>query len=85
MVGWGARGATAEVTALAEKLKAPVMQSLKGKAVLAEDHPHWAGGIGLLGTKGGVAASEHCDVLVLLGTDFPYRQFYPEGKDHHPG
>ncbi|MEE2907766.1 MAG: thiamine pyrophosphate-dependent enzyme [Planctomycetota bacterium] len=80
MVGWGARGATAEITALAEKLKAPVMQSLKGKAVLSEDHPHWAGGIGLLGTKGGVAASEHCDVLVLLGTDFPYRQFYPKGK-----
>jgi pyruvate dehydrogenase (quinone) len=78
MVGWGARGATKEVLALAEKLQAPVVHSLKGKAVLDQDNPFWAGGLGLLGTTGGVEAVSHCDTLVLLGTDYPYRQFLPK-------
>jgi pyruvate dehydrogenase (quinone) len=78
MVGWGARGATKEVLAMAEKLQAPVAHSLKGKAVLDQDNPFWAGGLGLLGTTGGVEAVSHCDTLVLLGTDYPYRQFLPK-------
>lgn len=78
LVGWGSKGSTNEVIAMAEKLQAPVVHSLKGKAVLDQDHPHWAGGIGLLGTTGGVEAIEHCDTLVLLGTDYPYRQFLPD-------
>ena len=78
MVGWGARGATKEVLAMAEKLQAPVVHSLKGKAVLDQDNPFWAGGLGLLGTTGGVEAVSHCDTLVLLGTDYPYRQFLPK-------
>ncbi|MBI70032.1 MAG: pyruvate oxidase [Phycisphaerae bacterium] len=79
MIGWGARGATKEVCAFASKLNAPIVHSLKGKSVLPQDHPHWAGGLGLLGTTGGVHAVDHCDVLVLLGTDYPYRQFLPHG------
>jgi len=78
MVGWGARGATKEVLAMAEKLQAPVVHSLKGKAVLDQDNPFWAGGLGLLGTTGGVEAVSHCDTLLLLGTDYPYRQFLPK-------
>ena len=78
MVGWGARGATKEVLAMAKKLQAPVVHSLKGKAVLDQDNPFWAGGLGLLGTTGGVEAVSHCDTLVLLGTDYPYRQFLPK-------
>jgi pyruvate dehydrogenase (quinone) len=78
MVGWGARGATAEVLALAEKLQAPVVHSLKGKAVLNQDNEYWAGGLGLLGTTGGVEAVSNCETLLLLGTDYPYRQFLPD-------
>jgi pyruvate dehydrogenase (quinone) len=78
LVGWGSRGSTKEVIEVAEKLQAPIVHTLKGKAVLNQNHLHWAGGIGLLGTTGGVEAVEHCDVLVLLGTDYPYRQFLPE-------
>ena len=78
LVGWGSRGSTKEVIEVAEKLHAPIVHTLKGKAVLDQDHPYWAGGIGLLGTTGGVQAVEHCDVLLLLGTDYPYRQFLPD-------
>ncbi|MBC8201018.1 MAG: pyruvate oxidase [Planctomycetes bacterium] len=78
LVGWGARGSTKEVLELAEKLQAPVVHSLKGKAVINQDNPYWAGGIGLLGTTGGVEAVRHCETLVLLGTDYPYRQFLPD-------
>jgi len=78
MVGWGARGATQEVLALAEKLQAPVVHSLKGKAVLDQDNEYWAGGLGLLGTTGGVEAVRNCETLLLLGTDYPYRQFLPD-------
>ena len=77
MVGWGARGSTKEVLELADKLQAPVVHSLKGKAVLPQDNPFWAGGIGLLGTTGGVEAVGNCQTLLLLGTDYPYRQFLP--------
>jgi pyruvate dehydrogenase (quinone) len=78
MVGWGARGSTKEVLELAEKLQAPVVHSLKGKAVINQDNPYWAGGIGLLGTTGGVEAVGNCETLLLLGTDYPYRQFLPD-------
>lgn len=80
LVGWGARGATTEIVKLAEKLKAPIIHSLKGKAVIDNNHDHWAGGIGMLGSPCGVHAMHDCDVLLMLGTDFPYRQFYPKGK-----
>ncbi len=79
-IGWGARGSTHEIKTLATKLKAPVVHALKGKAVLDESDPYWVGGTGFVGNKGGVHALESCDVLLMLGTDFPYRQFYPEGK-----
>jgi len=80
LIGWGCRGATKEVLALAKILNAPIVHSLKGKAVIANDNPYWCGGIGMLGSTCGMQAMEHCDVLVMLGTDFPYRQFYPKGK-----
>jgi pyruvate dehydrogenase (quinone) len=80
LIGWGTRGATPEVMSLAETLQAPVAHSLKGKMVLADNHPHYAGGIGMLGSTCGLEALDSCDVLVMLGTDFPYRQFYPKNK-----
>lgn len=81
MVGWGARAATEAVLNVAEKLKAPITHTLKGKAVIAQDHPYWAGGIGMLGSTSGMHALESSDVILMLGTDFPYRQFYPKGKE----
>ena len=65
MVGWGARGSTKEVLAVAEKLQAPVVHSLKGKAVLDQDNPFWAGGLGLLGTTGGVEAIKNCETTFI--------------------
>ena len=79
-VGWGARGATTEIKMLAEKLKAPIVHTLKGKTVIAQDDPNWCGGTGMLGSRSGVYAMDECDVLFILGADFPYRQFYPKGK-----
>ena len=80
LIGWGSRGATEEVLKLAEKLKAPIVHALKGKAVIANANPYWCGGIGMLGSTCGMHALESCDILLMLGTDFPYRQFYPKGK-----
>ena len=80
MIGWGARGATKEVLQVAQKLNAPIVHSLKGKSVIDQENPYWAGGLGLLGTTGGEHAVEECDTLVLLGTDYPYRQFLPKHK-----
>ncbi len=80
LVGWGCRGASKELEAVAKKLQAPIVHALKGKAVLNEDHPYWVGGLGLLGSKSGIDAVDGCDTLLMLGTDFPYRQFYPKGK-----
>lgn len=80
LVGCGARGASTEIITLAERLKAPVVHSLRGKTVLPQAHPHWCGGIGLLGTTCGMDALDAADTLLMLGCDFPYRQFYPSGK-----
>jgi len=81
LVGWGARGGSNQVLALAEILQAPVVHALKGKVVISNQSPYWAGGIGMLGSTCGMEAMEHCDVLLMLGSDFPYQQFYPKGKE----
>ncbi len=73
--GKGTRGVQEEVLSLAEHLKAPIIRSLKAKDIIPEDHPHFAGGIGLLGDRAGVEAMEKCDLLLMLGTDFPYREW----------
>jgi pyruvate dehydrogenase (quinone) len=75
--GAGCAGAHDEVLALAERLKAPVVHSLRGKEHVEHDNPYDVGMTGLIGFSSGYHAMESCDVLLLLGTDFPYRQFYP--------
>jgi pyruvate dehydrogenase (quinone) len=77
LAGAGCRGAHAELVALAERLKAPVVHALRGKEWVEHDNPYDVGMTGLLGFPSGYRAMEHCDVLVMLGTDFPYRQFLP--------
>ncbi|GAA0515188.1 ubiquinone-dependent pyruvate dehydrogenase [Tatumella terrea] len=77
MCGSGCAGAHAEVTALAEKLKAPIVHALRGKEHLEYDNPYDVGMTGFIGFSSGYQAMQKADTLVLLGTRFPYRAFYP--------
>jgi pyruvate dehydrogenase (quinone) len=76
--GAGCAGAHAEVVELARKLKAPIVHAFRGKEFIEYDNPYDVGMTGLVGFASGHAAMENCDSLLLLGTDFPYRAFYPE-------
>lgn len=78
LAGRGALNATDELIALAEKLGAPIVKALLGKACVPDEHPYCAGGIGLLGTKPGQEAIEQCDTLFMIGTAFPYLEFLPK-------
>ncbi len=78
LVGQGALGAGKEVIAVANKLKAPVIKALLGKAVIPDDHPHSLGGIGLLGTEPASDAMSEADTLFMIGTSFPYIEYLPK-------
>ncbi|WP_046506330.1 ubiquinone-dependent pyruvate dehydrogenase [Streptomyces odonnellii] len=78
LAGAGCAGAHDEAVALAAALKAPMVHSLRGKDFLEYDNPYDVGLTGLIGYSSGYRAMEHCDALLMLGTDFPYRSFYPE-------
>ncbi|WP_329190129.1 ubiquinone-dependent pyruvate dehydrogenase [Actinacidiphila glaucinigra] len=75
--GAGCHDAHDEAVALADALKAPMVHALRGKEFLEHDNPYDVGLTGLIGYSSGYRAMEHCDALLMLGTDFPYRQFYP--------
>jgi pyruvate dehydrogenase (quinone) len=75
--GAGCCGSHAELLQIAEKLKAPVVHALRGKEFIEYENPFDVGMTGLLGFTSGYYAMEHCDLLLMLGTDFPYQQFYP--------
>ena len=76
--GAGCAGEHDSVVELAGKLKAPIVHALRGKEHLEFNNPFDVGITGLLGFASGYRAMKSCDVLLMLGTDFPYRQFYPE-------
>lgn len=78
LVGQGALDAGDEVLAVAEKLGAPVVKALLGKAVIPDDDSHCIGGIGLLGTAPATDAMNECDTLLLIGTSFPYIDYLPK-------
>jgi pyruvate dehydrogenase (quinone) len=78
LVGQGALGAGDEVIELADKLGAPIVKALLGKAVVPDDHPLTTGGLGLLGTTPSQEAMESCDALVIIGSSFPYMEFLPK-------
>lgn len=80
LVGQGAREAREQVLALADRLKAPVVLSLKAKEGLEADNPFEVGQSGLIGNPAASQAFEDCRTLFLVGTDFPYRDWLPEGK-----
>ena len=79
LAGAGCAGAHDELIAVAAALKAPVLHALRGKEFVEYDNPYDVGMTGLIGVSSGYRAMEHCDALLMLGTDFPYRPFYPEG------
>ncbi|HTL67343.1 MAG TPA: thiamine pyrophosphate-dependent enzyme [Lacunisphaera sp.] len=78
LAGAGALHAGDELEAIAEKLGAPIVKALLGKACVPDDSPYTTGGIGLLGTRPSQEALEHCDTLLLVGTSFPYIEFFPK-------
>jgi pyruvate dehydrogenase (quinone) len=77
MCGAGCHGATEELRALSDRLKAPLIHSVKGKDIMPYDDPRWMGGIGMIGTKADYKAMMDCDLLLMLGTDYPYSEFLP--------
>lgn len=77
--GAGCEGAHGELIAVAGRLKSPIVHALRGKEFIEYDNPYDVGMTGLLGFSSGYHAMMNCDALLMLGTDFPYQQFYPKG------
>ncbi|MCA0978458.1 ubiquinone-dependent pyruvate dehydrogenase [Qipengyuania flava] len=78
--GIGARHAREEITALCEKLKAPMVHTTRAKEFLEPNNPYNVGVNGILGNRAGVNALENADLVISLGCDFAYTQYYPDGK-----
>jgi pyruvate dehydrogenase (quinone) len=78
LAGAGALGAREELLRTADLLAAPIVKALLGKAVVPDDHPMTTGGIGLLGTRPSQEAFEQCDTLLIVGSTFPYIEYYPK-------
>ncbi len=76
--GAGCAGAHAELIQLAAKLNAPIVHAMRGKEFIEFDNPFDVGMTGLIGFSSGYYAMMNCDVLLMLGTDFPYQQFFPK-------
>ncbi|MFD2175867.1 ubiquinone-dependent pyruvate dehydrogenase [Rhodobacter lacus] len=90
LAGAGCAGAHDDVVALAARLQAPIVHAFRGKEHLEWENPYDVGMTGLIGFSSGYHALLECDALVMLGTDFPYRNFYPKGVpviqvDRDPG
>lgn len=80
LAGIGTQGARKEILAVAERLKAPIVFTLRGKDVLEYGNPFAVGMTGVIGTPAGAKALEDADAFLLVGTDFPYRDWIPKGK-----
>ncbi|WP_298236184.1 thiamine pyrophosphate-dependent enzyme [uncultured Azohydromonas sp.] len=78
LAGQGALQARDELLATADTLGAPIVKALLGKALVPDDHPLTTGGIGLLGTRPSQEAFEQCDALLIVGSTFPYIEYYPK-------
>ena len=76
--GAGCAGAHAELIALAGKLNAPIVHAMRGKEFIEYDNPFDVGMTGLLGFSSGYHAMMNCDLLLMIGSDFPYQQFFPK-------
>ena len=78
LVGQGALNAGQEVISVAERIGAPVVKALLGKAVIPDNHPYSIGGIGMLGTEPATDAMSEADTLLMIGTSFPYIEYLPK-------
>jgi pyruvate oxidase len=78
LAGIGARQAAAVLLKFADLINAPIVKALRGKDILPDIHPLVLGGIGLLGTEPSYSAIKECDLLISIGSDFPYHEFYPD-------
>ncbi len=78
LAGQGALGAREELLELAELVGAPIIKALLGKGLVPDAHPLTTGGIGLLGTRASQQAFEECDTLLIVGSTFPYVEYYPK-------
>jgi pyruvate dehydrogenase (quinone) len=77
LCGAGCRGAADLLRALSDRLKAPLVHTVRGKEIMSYDDPRWMGGLGMIGTKAVYNAVQRCDLLLLIGTDYPYSNFLP--------
>jgi len=77
MCGVGCRGAADLLRALSDRLKAPLVHSVRGKELMAYNDPRWMGGLGMIGTRAVYNAVQRCDLLLMVGTDYPYSNFLP--------
>jgi pyruvate dehydrogenase (quinone) len=77
MCGAGCQGSSDDLRRLSDRLKAPLIHSIKGQDIMAYDDPHWMGGIGMIGSKAVYDAVMNCDLFLMLGTDYPYSEFLP--------
>src|SRR5439155_9960055 len=78
LAGRGALGATDELEQVAERLAAPIVKPLLGKAAVPDDSPFTTGPIGLLGTRPSQEVMEDCDTVLIVGSAFPYIEFMPK-------
>src|SRR6185503_2233566 len=78
LAGRGALDATDELEEVADRLAAPIIKALLGKAAVPDDSPYTTGSIGLLGTRPSQDAMESCDTLLIVGSSFPYLEFLPK-------
>ncbi|MBI1361640.1 MAG: pyruvate oxidase [Alphaproteobacteria bacterium] len=78
LAGIGAAGAREELLEISARLNAPIVRTLRAKDCIDIGEEACIGGLGLLGTHAGLAAMEHCDLLLIVGADFPYVTFYPK-------
>jgi pyruvate dehydrogenase (quinone) len=77
MCGAGCRDAADLLRALSDRLRAPLIHTVRGKELMAYDDPRWMGGLGMIGTKPVYHAAQNCDLLLMVGTDYPYSNFLP--------
>jgi thiamine pyrophosphate-dependent acetolactate synthase large subunit-like protein len=77
MCGAGCRGTADQLGALSDRLKAPLVHTVRGKEIMDYKDPRWMGGLGMIGTKPAYHAVQRCDLLIMIGTDYPYSNFLP--------
>jgi len=78
LCGAGCHGLAEELRLLSDRLKAPLVHSVKAKDLMPYEEPRWMGGIGMIGTKPVYQAMQNCDLLLMIGSDYPYSEFLPQ-------